>query len=346
MSYILRHVVLPFAATLLFSAAGTWLVRYLAHRLAILDSPGAHKQHERATPTLGGVAVFLSFVIGVLVSGPLTPKLSVILGASGLIVVVGFLDDLRGVNANIKLLALAGATYILWGAGIHLDILVIPTLLVGVITFLWVGLVSSAFNGVDNADGSASGLAAISSVWTFLISWHTWQHELAIVSLVLAGSCLGFLLFNYPAPRATIFLGDSGSLFLGFGLATLTMLGQWSEVPWKAAVIALLLVIMPLFDFLFILIVRGLDGHYKRWDDPIRMCARDHTFHRLRALGLSGQQAVLLLYAGGMLGGALAYTAAISPARLTWELFIMGCVTVLMLGWGMKRAPLPTGAYQ
>lgn len=152
---------------------------------------------------------------------------------------------------------------------------------------------------------------------TFAISWVTWQHDLAVVSLVLAAACIGFLVFNYPHPRASIFLGDSGSLFLGFGLSVLAILGQWSEIGWKSAVIGFALVLVPLADFCFILISRGLDGRYRRWDDPIKMCARDHTFHRLRAIGLGPQAALWLMYAIASLYGVLAYLTVTRPEIAT-----------------------------
>jgi UDP-GlcNAc:undecaprenyl-phosphate GlcNAc-1-phosphate transferase len=345
MSYILLYIVIPFLCSVGGSAGATWLVREFAQRIGILDKPGAHKQHEKPTPTLGGIAVFLAFLVGVYVSGPVGPRLAAVVKASGLLVAVGVLDDLRGVNANIKLLSLAIASWMLWSSGVHLDLLGGTGIVACLVTFLWLGLVASAFNGVDNADGSAAGLAVISSLFTFLISWSTWQHDLAVLSLVLAGAAVGFLMFNFPAPKASIFLGDSGSLFLGFGLSTLTVLGQWSAEPWKAAVIALLLVIAPLFDFVFILTVRGLEGRYKSWDDPIKMCARDHLFHRLRAIGLSGRQGLLVLYSLGFLGGSLALNCVLHPEKLT--LVVVGRLLLFLcvLALGLKRVRLPAGSY-
>ena len=332
-------------SSLLTSLVATRVMRYLAHHSGILDKPGSHKQHSAPTPAVGGVGVYLAFVVGTALSGPLSPKLIAILLASGLLVLVGFVDDIRGVHANIKLAVLGVCTWILWIRGIHLNAFGFSGLLALFLSFLWTGLVSSSFNGVDNADGSASGLACISSLCAFAISWQTWQHELAVVSLVLAGSCLGFLAYNFPAPRATIFLGDCGSLFLGFGLATLTALGEWSPVSWKAATVALLLVAVPLFDFLFILIVRGLEGRYREWDDPIKMCARDHVFHRLSLIGLSHRQCLAVLYTGAVLCGLSAYRSVTDPTILSVETLIFAVLALATGGFLLGRVKPPEDAY-
>ncbi|GMU55464.1 MAG: hypothetical protein AMXMBFR33_46100 [Candidatus Xenobia bacterium] len=345
MSYLIRFVLLPFLCSLTASLLLTWLVRFLARTFKVLDKPGAHKQHERPTPTLGGVAVFLAFALGLACLGPLSMKLKVILLSGGFLVLVGLVDDLRGVNANIKLLCLALATCILYAGGIRLDTGGIQGLAALLATFLWIGLVASAFNGVDNADGAAGGLAAISSLATFFISWYTWQHELAVISLLLCGSSLGFLFFNFPRPKATIFLGDSGSLFLGFCLGIFTVLGEWSDTDWKAAVLAVSLVLVPLFDFGLILVVRGLDGRYKRWDDPIRMCARDHTFHRLRALGLSPRAALGCLYIGGAATGLFSLVGTLRPDWLRVETVAQLIGFLGLLAFLLWRVPLPPGAY-
>ena len=345
MSYPVRAVILPFVASFLVAVFATWLIRRLAHQFQVLDKPGAHKQHALATPTLGGVGVFLAYAVGLWLAGPLSPKLLWVLAGSGLIVAVGLLDDLRGVSANIKLLTLALCSAISYAGGVHLDILGVTGFTAWLATFLWLGLVASAFNGVDNADGAAAGLASISAAFAFVISWITWQHELAVVSLALCGACLGFLVFNFPFTRASIFLGDSGSLFLGFGLSTITVLGQWSNTGWKSGLIAIALVAVPLFDFLFILTVRGLEGRYKRWDDPIRMCARDHSFHRLRQLGLGPRQAVLALYASAALWGLLCLLAVHYPDLLTLPTTLGALGLPALATAGLLRARLAPEAY-
>lgn len=345
LAYFLRYLALPLGVSFAISAGLTLVVRSSAHRFGLLDKPGEHKQHEAPTPTLGGIPVFLAFLVGCLLSGPLTKPILCLLQSSVVLVAVGVCDDIWGVRAKLKLGVLFFGTFWLWRQGIYLDAfgLIAPGALV--LTFLWVGLVSSAFNGVDNSDGAAGGLAFISAVSTFCISWMSWQRNLAVVALVLAGACLGFLVFNFPRPRATIFLGDSGSLFLGFGLAFLTILGEWSAVGWKSGCVALLLVFVPLFDFLFILVTRGVDGRYKHWEDPIKMCGRDHLSHRLRRLGLNSKQVLVFLYGLGALAGACAVAIVREPEILTLGRLAQGVLACVVLAAGLKFVPLPPDAF-
>lgn len=339
-------MLLAFLCSLGVSLLLTFSVREGTRRLGWLDRPGEHKQHAEATATLGGLPVFVAFVVGCALAGPVPEEIRNVLEACGLLMAIGLLDDVRGVPATIKLGSLMMATAWLGLGGIHLDTFGWSDVPAGVLTFFWIGLVSSAFNGVDNHDGAAGGLAAISAFAVFAISQATHQTHLAGCSLMLGSACLGFLKFNFPLPRASIFLGDCGSLFLGFGLAVLTVLGQWSTIGWKSAVVAVLLVLVPLYDFLFILITRGLDGRYRNWIvDPIKMCGRDHTAHRLRYLGLSPRQVLASLYGAGILAGLAAFAIVEDPSRLNPAVTFGALVFLLIIGRKLKSVPLPPDAF-
>lgn len=337
MSAVVSVLLVAFGAGL----ALTWLVRTAAHRMNLMDRPGEHKQHGSPVPTMGGLGVFGGFLLALLAGNLLSPAVQALLVAGGFIVLIGLLDDLRGVNANLKLAALALATAVLMAGGVQLRVLGLSLLPAFVLTFLWFGLVSSAFNGVDNADGAASGLAALSSFFAFCIAWATWQGDLARVALALGGACAGFLWLNFPRPRATIFLGDSGSFFIGFCLAAMIVLGEWSGSGLKAILVGLTLLAVPLFDFTLILVLRGLHGKYRRLTDPITMCARDHTFHRLVALGLKNREALLVMYLAAILTGSCA-VAMVGMGR-DQALALFAGLAVLLVGaaaW-LNRAPLP-----
>jgi len=333
---LLRVLICGFAASLIL----TGLVRELSRRLNVLDRPGAHKQHAEATPTMGGLGVFGGFVMALLAAQLLSSGVKAILLGGVFIVMVGFLDDLRGVSANVKLGALAAATALLMEGGIYLQAFSLPLPLAFIMTFLWMGLVSSAFNGVDNADGAASGLACLSSFFAFGIAWTTRQQDLAMVALAMGAACAGFLWWNFPQPRARIFLGDSGSFFIGFGLAAMIVLGEWAGSGLKAILMGLTLLAVPLFDFGMILVSRGLHGKYRTWTDPITMCARDHTHHRLVAMGLSGRSALLVMYLAAILTGSCA--VAMVNLGLAPSLMLFGCLVLLALGFAiwLDRAPI------
>lgn len=337
-------VLLPFALSLAVSLSLTWLVRELALRWKLVDPPGAHKQHQVVTPALGGIAVYLALLVGLYFSCVPTPKLLALLSAATLVALTGALDDLRRVPATQKLAMLGLASTLLclggWPTGLGLT-----AGLNWIASFFWVGLVSSAFNGVDNADGAAGGLAALSAGACALLGLISGDYLVTVISLALAGALLGFLWFNFPRPRATIFLGDSGSLVIGLVLACLSL----EAVPvdgFSGLLFASLLLAVPLFDFGLILILRGLKGQYRHWREPITMCARDHTFHRLQAWQWSGRNAILLLYLASSLVAGVTLTA--------WFIVgVPGIHFVTMAGLGLviwlasllNRAPLPDDVY-
>ncbi len=334
----------PFLSAFLSCVVLTLIVRRYSRQTGVVDVPGAHKQHAAPTATLGGLAVYGAFLIGVVARGVPTPKLSTILVAGTFLVLVGSLDDLRGVSAKVKLACLALAALVLEHGGIHLWFEAwSPISWIG--TFLWVGLIASSFNGVDNADGAAPGLAAVAAGSTFVIAWCTWQRDLALVSLTLCAACLGFLCFNYPMPRASIFLGDSGSLFLGFVLSAMLLLGRWGSTPLHSAMVACLVIAVPLFDFALILLVRGFQGQYRRWSDPITMCARDHTYHRLRSCGLRPRQALALMHGTGILLGLVAYFLMQLPPSWASVVFLLVLLGLMKCGLVLARVNLP-GVYE
>jgi len=333
-----------FGLSLLCSLCLTWLIRELALRFKLVDEPGAHKQHQVVTPALGGVAVYLAIVVSLWQTCPSSPKLLTLLSAATLVALTGALDDIRRVPATQKLAMLGLASTLLcfggWPTGLGLTLG-----LNWLASFLWVGLVSSAFNGVDNADGAAGGLAAISALVCALIALSSGQLLVAAISVALLGALLGFLCFNFPAPRASIFLGDSGSLLIGLLLSCLALeaapVGGFTGLLFAALILAL-----PLFDFMLILILRGLKGQYRHWREPITMCARDHTFHRLSAFGYSGQASVLRMYAG-------AFAVALVAVLGWWALGVPGIHLVgvlsmavaLRLAVYLNSAPLPVDVY-
>lgn len=336
----------PLLLALAVSLVLTWVMRHVALRSGLLDKPGGHKQHAEPIPTLGGVAVFAGFTLSVAAYCSMPPSLVAILIGGVFMVTVGLADDLWGVRATAKLAALAVASAILVYYGDVVLRLGYNALWGLPVTFLWIGFVSSAFNGMDNADGAAGGVTVLLAVFAFVIAWQTWQKELALVAAALCGSAAGFLFMNFPAPRAKIFLGDSGSFFLGFVLSAMLVLGEWGTTPFSSAAVALTLLAVSLFDFTLILVLRGVHGHYRDWiRDPICMCARDHTYHRLVAFGLSPREAIMVLYMFAVMTGvaAVAMSTATGAAAIWW---LTGVVCVCLVAVAiLDRAPLPEDVY-
>ncbi|MBW2357546.1 MAG: undecaprenyl/decaprenyl-phosphate alpha-N-acetylglucosaminyl 1-phosphate transferase, partial [Deltaproteobacteria bacterium] len=198
----------------------TPLFRYLAIKWGLLDSPDARKIHKKATPLLGGAAIFVAFGIGILINGVYSTELFAILAASSIVFVTGLIDDFKEVPASIKLFVQVVSTVLVMSFGIVLR--VFPT---GALTVLWVVGITNAMNFFDGMDGLATGLGAILSFFLGIVAFQTAQPFLGWIAVAMMGSCLGFLPYNFRSKRsASIFLGDGGSTFIGFLLASVFFL--------------------------------------------------------------------------------------------------------------------------
>ena len=220
----------PWLVLLALGLSGTLtpLAAWLARRVGAIDSPGGRKIHDRPTPLLGGAAIYVAFLVAVLASSGLTRELWGVVLAASLIFAIGFVEDTRGVPATVRLLFQTVAVIILVRSGVVLTFL--PPTWWGVagewiLTFLWVVGITNAFNFLDGLDGLAAGSAIINAFFLGVYAVATEQAGLALLSFSLMGASAGFLPYNYKPHRrdagGEIFLGDSGSTFLGFTLASL-----------------------------------------------------------------------------------------------------------------------------
>lgn len=276
-------------------------IRILLRR-GVVDAPEPGKIHERPTPRGGGVAMFIAFAIAVILPNYRDHPMKGVLIGGFLCLLVGLADDLRGgVPAVIKLGTLSLATLIMAWFGVSLQIFESSYLNLA-LTLLWIVGVTSAFNGIDNMDGLASGVAVIVSAMYVIIAVDAFYEVgtetpiswFGLLGSALIGSNLGFLLYNYAPAR--IFMGDSGSFFLGFTLAALGVMGEWNEQPVIAVTIPVLILGIPIFDFLYILIARVLRGDTKSVREVIEHCSTDHLSHRLLWMGFSRRRAVWTIY--------------------------------------------------
>jgi UDP-GlcNAc:undecaprenyl-phosphate GlcNAc-1-phosphate transferase len=278
-----------FMISVLATLVATPLVTRSAVRRGLLDRPGPNRGHTTATPILGGAALACGVaVIGALVLG-LTAQVATLLLCAVAIAVLGLIDDLRGLRPVTKLAveAGAGAALFLTGSGAELvgaSWLDLP------LTMLWVVAVTNALNLLDNMDGLAPGVAAMSALGFFAISAFEGHILVAILAIALTGACLGFLLHNFPPAR--VFLGDAGSLLVGFLLAALglnlDLVGQEGLVR---VTIPLLVLAVPLFDTTLVVVARI------REDRPVFLGGTDHASHRLAARGMPHAHVALLAIA-------------------------------------------------
>ncbi len=270
----------------------TPIVRSIALRFCVVDNPGEVSVHTRPTARMGGVAIFLGFVASAALFCN-NNNAGGLLAGGAIVLIVGLLDDITGIPATIKLLLIVAITYFLSRYGVILNIFHDYYLNL-FFTVLWIAFVVSAFNAVDNMDGLACGLAFIAALGYFLVAIQTYQWPWGCLAIALMGSTLAFLRYNFNG--ATIFLGDSGSFFLGFVLATLGVMGEWSTHPVKASVVPILILSVPSADLVYTVIRRYRQGVAVTLAKTIAFRGKDHLSHRLVSLGLSQRGSVLLLY--------------------------------------------------
>ncbi|MBI1318901.1 MAG: hypothetical protein GC168_08120 [Candidatus Hydrogenedens sp.] len=277
-----------------------WIL--VLRRFGALDEIEDTKIHDRPTPRGGGVILWLAFAAAVLLPGYRSDAMNGVLLGSFICLLVGAADDfLMRIPGVYKLVTLFVVTLLLERYGVRVNILGHPVLDTA-LTLLWIVGVTSAFNGVDNMDGLAAGLAAIAASMFFVIALQahveagteTSLSWFGMMAIGLIGACLGFLVYNFRP--ALIFMGDSGSFFLGFTVAALGVMGEWTENRMLSAMIPVLILGVPLFDFAYIVIVRIIRGETKTLREIIDHCAPDHLSHRLVWIGFSQRKAVLFIY--------------------------------------------------
>ena len=310
-----------FGGSLFFSLLLVPLMIRLAFRFDVLDHPGYHKTHANVHPLLGGAAIYLTFITcmlaGVIVmwlaaSGEFNiwpmfrarfahqypvflqalPRLLGFLLGGTCIFLLGLVDDIRGVGFSYKwkFAVQILAAVILVSSGIRLEFLPHP-LLNMLVTMLWIVGITNSFNLLDNMDGLSSGVALIVSLILGTLTITQGQYFSALVLLALAGSILGFLVYNFNPSK--IFMGDAGSLFIGYTLAALTVSSSYitrQSVSQLPVVIPALVLGVPLFDTLSVMVIRWRE---KR---PLFVGDNCHFSHRLVKLGMTVRQAVLFIY--------------------------------------------------
>jgi len=341
-----------FTLSFVLAVGLTWAVRTLARRLRLLDKPSGRRVHRVPVPRIGGLAVFMATVAALLaffflyesmLQKAMLERLDLfwgLLAGATIIVIVGLMDDARGISPVIKLLGtLLGALIVCWGGleahalrlpmigTIHLGWLALP------LAVIWVLGCTHAMNLIDGIDGLASGIGLVMSATLFVLSMMSGNWVAAVIAATVAGACLGFLLFNFHP--ASIFLGDCGSLFLGFSLGSLCLVSARSHAA-VAGAVALVIFGLPILDTVAAIVRRWL----RRL--PISASDRQHIHHRLLQMGLSHRQVALALYAVCAVLGTTAVVLSVSPD--VGQLLVLGVLgsTALVLnhyfGWVSVRS--------
>ena len=291
---------LAFLTSAILSIALTPLVRKLAIKIGAVDIPKDNRRmHKEPIPSLGGLAIYLSVIISIFLfikdlDGEL---LSIVLGAT-VIAVSGIVDDTKGLSPKMKILFQTIASLIVIYGGVQIQFLTNPlgqsgsVLNLGLIsypvTIIWIVGMTNAVNLIDGLDELAAGVSMIASFAFAYIAFKIGYTTVAIISLIVAGSCLGFLPYNFNP--AKIFMGDTGALLLGFLLSVITVEGIMKSVATIAMAVPIIILGVPIFDTAFAIIRRKISGK------SISTADKGHLHHRLLALGNSQKKTVLILY--------------------------------------------------
>ncbi len=324
------------AVALLLSLITTPIVKSLAQKWGAVDVPKDNRRmHDHPIPRMGGLAIFFGFVLSVILFLPflgeegLDPQVRGMLLGAVVIVVLGIFDDIYALPALPKLIVQIVAAIIAVASGNLIEVISNPNIfsadpywelgwLSYPVTVIWIVAVTNAVNLIDGLDGLACGVSTISSMTMLVIALAMAEPQVAILMAALAGGCLGFLPYNLNP--AKIFMGDTGSTFLGFVLGVVSIQGLFKYYMLISFVVPFLMLGLPIFDTCFAFIRRIAHGQSPMHAD------RSHIHHRLIDMGLSQKQAVAVLYViSAILGLSAVVLTTLSPVRAMLLLFAL-CV--------------------
>jgi UDP-GlcNAc:undecaprenyl-phosphate GlcNAc-1-phosphate transferase len=320
---------------------GPLLIR-AARRFDVLDRPHGYKAHAEPTPLLGGVIVAAAAFAGsawfvTLADRTELAALSALAAGCVVILVVGLVDDLLGMSPGRKFVwqlaatAATGTWLALLGLRLNLFLAWPPLPMIG-LTVVWIVAITNAFNFLDNMNGLCAGLGAIAAASLALLNWHSGEVTVSLVSAALAGACLGFLPYNWPSAR--IFLGDAGSMLIGFILACISMMGVYTrgaEVPGIAVFAPLLVLAVPVLDTVLVVLLR-VRARRAPWSGD-----RRHINHRLVRRGMRWRSAVVVLWAAGAACGGVAVILPMVGVAV-------GLVLISILSLGLAALVLKAGS--
>ena len=328
-------MIFAFIVSFAFTFATTPLVRRFAFKIGAIDIPKDNRRmHKKPTPRIGGLAIIFGFTVATLCFAQPSRQLYGTLSGAAIIAIMGVIDDCKNLPAKLKfVIQIIAALVVVFAGDIKIDVFtnpnflsdnpywVLPEWLSVTLTVIWIVFITNAVNFIDGLDGLAAGVSAIMSISLVFISIRVGEYSIAILGIALMGSCFGFLPFNFNP--AKIFMGDTGSTFLGFMLATLSIQCVFKSYAVISFAVPLLILGLPLFDALFAMIRRILRGQSPMTAD------RGHLHHRLVDMGFSQKQTVFILYA---ISGVLGITAVLlAESGVLRALLLVICVLILLL---------------
>jgi len=311
----MSQVILPVVIAFLVAFIATPIVIKLARKWGAMDAPCDRKVHTSSMPRMGGLAIYAGFLVAVLATQTINTQLIGVLIGCTMIILLGIADDIKGLSPKVKLAGqtLAALVVVLFGVQISFitnpfaDVLFLNALVIP-LTVLWIVGVTNAVNLIDGLDGLAAGTSGIAAVIIGIVAFMEGHIAVAILAMVLAGSVFGFLPFNFNP--AKVFMGDTGSMFLGFTLSVLAVIGLTKGATVISVFIPIVILGIPIFDTLYAIVRRFLNGV------PIFQADKGHLHHQLLDMGLTHKQTVLVIYAINIcLGVSAVFMSMLAPPQ-------------------------------
>jgi UDP-GlcNAc:undecaprenyl-phosphate GlcNAc-1-phosphate transferase len=327
----------------------TPLCRHVALKTNVLDRPDWRKIHDQPTPLLGGVAIYVAFSVALLLNNVFLPGMKSLLLGATLIFVMGLIDDVKPVPALLKFVLQVGISLVVIFMGdIHLTFFYHSTWAPFVnipLTVLWMVGLTNSMNFFDGIDGLASALSIICALFLGILAFNTDQPALGWFAVAAVGACVGFIPNNFRLGKsALIFLGDAGSTFLGFTLAGLAVLGQWSMTSQFVSLVAPVLIFgVLIFDMVYVNLSRIKNRQARSFTELLTCVNKDHLHHRLLFLGFARKEVVFIISTISVCLGMSAFIIMDQKfieglLGLFQALLILGLVVALMLK-GRERIP-------
>jgi len=334
---MLDTYLIPFFTSFALSILLTPVIRRIAIIKGYVAKPTEDRWHKKETALFGGIAIFVSFIVPYAIFvQPSIETIGIIICGS-IIFGLGFFDDIRGIKPHTKVIGQIIVASLLVSLGVSIK--VIPYQIISIpLTVLWIVAIVNSFNLLDNMDGLSAGIAAIVSGAIFLFAFLTGNLLLALPALILAGGLLGFLRYNFSP--AKIFMGDCGSMFIGFMLATITLQGSWKESTHLVMMLAIpvLVLAVPIVDTVFVAIARVVSSH------KIFQGGKDHISHRMVVLGLSDRKTVIALYFISIFFGGISVLSMFVSPMVTLMLVLLAAVSLIYFATFLGKVKVYTDA--
>ncbi|MBQ6013839.1 MAG: undecaprenyl/decaprenyl-phosphate alpha-N-acetylglucosaminyl 1-phosphate transferase [Firmicutes bacterium] len=337
------HLVV-FLLAVAVTALATPLCILIAPKIGAMDIPKDKRRvHKKPIPRFGGFAIYLGMLTGFFRLGNMSEQMLGIIGAATLIMIIGIVDDIKGVPAKIKLVGQIICAVLLWFSTLRFsgmanffsfgpDYIVFPVWLSMAVTVFWIVAIINTINLIDGLDGLAAGVVLIACLSIAYIADYTDRPDTCIIILAVAGACAGFLFYNFNPAR--IFMGDSGSMLLGLLLASVSLVGDTptKSVTLFSATVPVMLLILPIFDTSFAIVRRTVKHR------PIFEADKGHLHHRIMAMGFGQRRTVLVLYS---ISGIMAVAGILWTMRMKGQALVLaliaGVLIFIFLGIGIDE---------